>query len=415
MNAKRTPAEHHQRTTGCVVVGGGPGGMFLALLLARQGVEVTLLEAHHDFDRDFRGDTIHPTTLELLDRLGLARELHQLPHGELRQFVIHTPAAAYTMADLSRLPTRFPYVMLLPQAQFLDFLARHGRRYPNLRIEMGAQASHLIQEGGVVRGVVYRQDGADHEVRAVLTVGADGRFSKLRKLAGLEPVRTSPPMDVVWLRLPRHPGDPRDQGLTVGTGRFCVLLERPAEWQVGFVIPKGGYQELRSHGIEGFRRELTAVVPWLADRVGQIADWQALTLLSVESSRLPKWYVPGLLLIGDAAHVMSPVGGVGINYAVQDAVAAANRLGDPLRRGVVTVEDLAAVQRRREWPVRVIQAVQGFLQRNLVAEALDRGKPFRLPLPLRLLLRLPVLRDLPGRLIGFGVGRERLRAARPGV
>jgi 2-polyprenyl-6-methoxyphenol hydroxylase-like FAD-dependent oxidoreductase len=305
--------------------------------------------------------------------------------------------------------------MLLPQAQFLDFLAAHARRYPNLRLEMGAQASHLIEEGGAVRGVVYHQDGADHELRAVLTVGADGRFSKLRKLAGLEPVRTAPPMDVIWLRLPRRPDDPRDQGLTVGQGRFCVLLERSAEWQVGFVIPKGGYQELRSQGIETFRHELAAVVPWLADRVGLIADWQALTLLSVESSRLRKWYVPGLLLIGDAAHVMSPVGGVGINYAIQDAVAAANLLAGPIRRGEVTGRDLAAVQRRREWPVRIIQAVQGLLQRNLVAEALDRGKPFRLPLPMRVLLRLPVLRDLPGRVIGFGVGRERLRAAQPGV
>src|SRR5262249_39528042 len=202
------PPAPHKQTTGCCVVGGGPGGMFLALLLARQGVEVTLLESHHDFDRDFRGDTIHPTTLELLDRLGLARELLRLPHGELRQFGVHTPTAAYTMADLSRLPTRFPYVMLLPQAQFLDFLAAHARRYPNLRLEMGAQATPLTREGGAVRGVVSRQDGADHELRAVLTVGADGRFSKLRKLAGLEPVRTAPPMDVVWLRLPRHPDDP---------------------------------------------------------------------------------------------------------------------------------------------------------------------------------------------------------------
>jgi 2-polyprenyl-6-methoxyphenol hydroxylase-like FAD-dependent oxidoreductase len=408
-----TAAKKH--TTGCCVVGGGPGGMFLALLLARQGVEVTLLEAHHDFDRDFRGDTIHPTTLELLDQLGLARELHAMPHGKLREFCLSTPEAQYRMASFARLPTRFPYIMLLPQERLLDLLARHAKRYPHLRLEMGAQAGELIREGGAVRGVVYHQDGAEHELRATLTVAADGRFSKLRKLAGLEPVRTSPPMDVVWFRLPRRDSDPHDQGLTVGHAGFVVLLERPGEWQVGFVIPKGGYQELRKQGLEAFQRAVAAVVPWLGDRVGQLSDWQKMTLLSVESSRLRKWYLPGLLLIGDAAHVMSPVGGVGINYAIQDAVAAANLLAEPLLRGEVHVGDLAAVQRRREWPVRMIQAVQGFLQRNIVAKALDRGKPFQPPLPMRVLLRIPLLRDLPGRVIGLGFGRERARAPGPGV
>lgn len=401
--------------TDCCIVGGGPGGMFLALLLARQGVRVTLLESHHDFDRDFRGDTIHPTTLDLIDQLGLGPTLHALPHGKLAQFRLATPDASYVMADLSRLPVRHPYIMLLPQEKLLGVLAKHAERYPHLKLEMGAQASGLLRDGGAVHGVVYHKDGRDVALRAPLTVAADGRFSKLRKLAGLEPVRTSTPMDVVWLRLPRHDNDPRDQGLTVGSGGFVVLLERPSEWQVGFVIPKGGYQQLRSQGIEAFQQAMVSIVPWLTDRVGTLTDWGKMTLLSVESSRLPKWYLPGLLCIGDAAHVMSPVGGVGINYAIQDAVAAANLLADPLRRGDVQVTHLAAVQRRREWAVRAIQAVQGGIQRNIVAEALDKGKPFHPPLPLRILLRIPLLRDIPGRIIGLGFGRERLRAARPGV
>jgi 2-polyprenyl-6-methoxyphenol hydroxylase-like FAD-dependent oxidoreductase len=222
-------------------------------------------------------------------------------------------------------------------------------------------------------------------------------------------------MDIVWLRLPRVPSDPGDQGVMVDRGRLCVLLQRPTEWQIGLVIPKGGYQELRSQGLPSIQQELAAVVPWLADRVALLNDWHAMTLLAVESSRLARWYVPGMLLIGDAAHVMSPVGGVGINYAIQDAVAAAYLLAKPLRQGRVEIKDLAAVQRRREWPVKIIQAIQGFMQRNLIAEGLDRGKPFRFPLALRVLLRIPLLRDLPGRIIGLGIGREPIQPEWPGV
>jgi 2-polyprenyl-6-methoxyphenol hydroxylase-like FAD-dependent oxidoreductase len=396
--------------TGCCVVGGGPGGMFLALLLARQGVDVTLLEAHRDFDRDFRGDTIHPSTLDLLDHMGLARALHELPHSKLFELGITTGGVRYPVASFRRLPTKFPYIMLMSQARLLDFLAGHGRGYPNLKILLGAQASELLRDGGTVRSVVYLRNGQTYEVEALVTVGADGRFSKLRKLAGLEPVGTAPPMDVLWLRLPRHDGDSRHFSfITVGNGRLCVLLEREEQWQVGFIIPKGGYQRLRAAGLESLQWELAALVPWLADRVHLLRDWQDATLLSVESSRLRRWYVPGLLLIGDAAHVMSPVGGVGINYAVQDAVAASNLLLDPLRAGRVEPRHLRAVQSRREWPTRVIQFVQGKAQKRVVATALEAGKPFRVPLPVRVLPRIPILNQLLPRLIGYGVQRERPR------
>ncbi len=397
--------------TACCIVGAGPAGMMLALLLARRDIPVTLLEVHKDFDRDFRGDTIHPSTLEVLDQLGLADRLLQIPHGQVRRFQVVTRQGIVTLADLSRLKTRFPYIALLPQAQFLDFLAAEAQRYPAFRLVLGANVQRLVQEGETVVGVRFR--GADdtwHEVRAPLTVAADGRFSKVRSLLGLEPVKTAPPMDVVWFRLPRAPNDPHDTGaLYIHAGHFAVLLERADEWQIGYVILKGSYQQLRAGGVEALRRALAEMVPWLADRVERLTDWREVSVLSVESSRLARWYKPGVLLIGDAAHVMSPVGGVGINYAIQDAVEAANLLGGPLAGGQVRVSDLAAVQQRREWPTKVIQRLQGVMQQRLAAPALQAGKPFQLPLWLRLLLRLPVLRDLPARIIGFGIRRVRVQ------
>jgi 2-polyprenyl-6-methoxyphenol hydroxylase-like FAD-dependent oxidoreductase len=385
--------------------------MMLSLLLVRQGIDVTLLESHRDFDRDFRGDTIHPSTLEVLDQIGLADRLLEIPHGKMRALQIITPTGVLTLAEMKRIRTRFPYVAMLPQARFLDFLAAEARRYPSFHLVLGATVHRLVQEDGVVRGVRYRwADDAMHEVRAPLTVAADGRFSKVRGLLGLEPVRSAPPMDVVWFRLPRKPGDPHDAGaLYIRGGCFVVLLERPDEWQVGYVILKGSYQQVRGAGIEALRHALVEIVPWLADRVGHLTDWRQVSVLSVESSRLRRWYAPGVLLIGDAAHVMSPVGGVGINYAIQDAVEAANLLAGPLRRGEVRLRDLAAVQRRREWPTWVIQRFQAVVQSQIAGPALRAGRTFRPPWWLRVLLSLPLLRDLPARLIAFGPRRVRVR------
>jgi 2-polyprenyl-6-methoxyphenol hydroxylase-like FAD-dependent oxidoreductase len=396
--------------TGCCVVGSGPAGAILALLLARKGIAVTLLEAHKDFDREFRGDTIHPAILEILDQLGLADRLLQLPHGKIRQLQIMSTGKATTIAAFGRLKTRFPYIMMLPQARFLEFIVHEAERYPSFRLVLGANVQRLVQDNGVTQGVRFRGgDDAWHEIRAPLTVGADGRFSKLRSLAGLEPVKTSPPMDVVWFRLPRRADDPYEAAQAfVGGGHIVILLDRGDEWQVGYVILKGTYHELHAAGIESLRRGLAERVAWLSDRAQTLHDWKQVSVLSVESSRLPRWYQPGLLLIGDAAHVMSPVGGVGINYAIQDAVEAANLLNAPLQNGNVSLSDLAAVQKRREWPTRVIQAFQTFIQKRIIGTALNESAPFRLPLLLRLLLRLPGLRNLPARLIAFGPRRVRI-------
>src|ERR671917_302795 len=395
-----------KRTT-CCVVGGGPGGAVLALLLARRDVDVTLLEAHPDFDREFRGDTIHPSVMEMLDDLGLAERLLELRHSEIHSLTIQTATGPFTPADFSHLRTRFPYITMMPQTSFLEFITAEAARYPNFRLVMGARVRELVEEAGEVKGVLYESEGGTHEVRAVLTVGADGRGSRVRRLAGFEPVKTSPPMDVLWFKLPREPDDPEGAMGRIGRGHIAILLDRFDYWQAGYVIPKGTFPELRHAGIESLRRSFAELIPEFADRLEHLEDWGQASLLSVESSICPRWYRPGLLLIGDAAHVMSPVAGVGINYAIQDAVVAANVLAGPLKESQARLVDLdvrhlAKVQRRRRLPTRLIQGAQALIQRQVLARALGSDEPFAPPLPLRLLLRAPIVRDIPARIVAFG-------------
>ena len=394
------------RTT-CVVVGGGPGGTVLALLLARKGIDVMLLEAHQDFDREFRGDTLHPSVMEVMDQLGLAERLMELRHTEVRSLTLQTSAGPFRPVDFGRLKTRFPYITMLPQTSFLEFITEEAKRYSNFRLVMGARVRELVEEDGVIRGARYEGHDGKHEVRAVLTVGADGRGSRVRRLAGFEPIKTSPPMDVLWFRLPREQEDPEDAILRFGRGHIAVLLDRFDYWQAGYVIPKGTYPELKAEGIESLRRSFAELIPEFADRAGHLEDWRQASLLSVESSRCPRWYRPGLLLIGDAAHVMSPVGGVGINYAIQDAVTAANVLAEPLKESqerLMNLDEryLAAVQRRRELPTRLIQRLQTLIQQRILTPALRSNAAFALPLFPRLLPHVPILRDIPARVVAFG-------------
>jgi 2-polyprenyl-6-methoxyphenol hydroxylase-like FAD-dependent oxidoreductase len=366
---------------------------------------------HKDFDREFRGDTIHPSTLEVLDQIGLAAPLHQMRHSKISGPTFQFPDGSFRPFDLGRLKTKFPYILLVPQSRFLEFIAGEAAKYPSFRLVMHGNVRKFVEENGVICGVRYLGPDGWHELRASLTVGADGRFSQLRQLAGIEPVKTSPPMDVLWFRLPRLPQDPDvPSGLLggIGRGRILIVLDRADYWQTGLVFPKGHYQELRTQGVEAIRQSILEIEPRLSKHVESLTDWQQFSLLSVESSRCTRWHKPGLLLIGDAAHVMSPVGGVGINYAIQDAVVAANVLTGPLKAGAVAESDLAEVQRQREWPVRLIQRMQSVMQNNLIAKALASQGPARVPWTMRALLRIPILRDLPARLIAFGPRRVRL-------
>jgi 2-polyprenyl-6-methoxyphenol hydroxylase-like FAD-dependent oxidoreductase len=393
----------------CCIAGGGPAGMMLGLLLARAGVDVLVLEKHADFLRDFRGDTIHPSTLQLMHELGLLTEFLMRPHQEARQLTGYVSGAEVVVADFSHLPTRCRFIAFMPQWDFLNFLAEQGRRYPTFHVKMQAQVTGLLEDGGRVVGVTASTPEGPLEVRAELTIGADGRHSTVRERGGLQVEDVGAPMDVLWMRLPRGAGDPRQPLGRFDRGKIFVMLDRGEYWQCAYLIPKGGYEETRQRGLEAFRNDVAEIAPFLRDRVGTLTDWEDVKLLTVVVDRLRQWYRSGLLCIGDAAHAMSPVGGVGINLAIQDAVAAANLLALLLRKGQTTESDLRKVQRRREWPTRLTQRLQVFIQNRVISRVLAGRKQLALPWPLRLLQRLPFLRRIPARLIGIGVRPEHVR------
>lgn len=398
-----------ERTT-CCVVGGGPAGMVLGLLLARAGVAVTVLEKHGDFLRDFRGDTVHPSTLTLLDELGLGDEFAAVPHRLVERVQVQTDTGLLPIGDFRRIPGPHKHLALVPQWDFLDLLADAGRDEPTFTLRMHAEATELLTEQGRVTGVRYRDpDGNTGELRADLTVACDGRRSALRDAAGLRARSFGVPMDVWWFRLPRREGDPEGGLGRFGSGHGVVVIDRGDYFQTAYLIRKGSDSALRAEGIEAFRRRVTAMLPWLGDRAAAVASFDDIALLDVRLDRLRRWFAPGLLCLGDAAHAMSPVGGVGINLAVQDAVAAARALAGPLQRGAVTQRDLARVQARRWLPTTVTQTVQRIVHALVLGRALrgDIGLigsgTGKLPLPVRLLQRFPALQAIPATAVGIGL------------
>jgi 2-polyprenyl-6-methoxyphenol hydroxylase-like FAD-dependent oxidoreductase len=393
----------------CCIAGGGPAGMMLGLLLARAGVDVLVLEKHADFLRDFRGDTIHPSTLEVIYELGLLDDLLKLPHQKTPQINAFFGGLALTVADFSHLPVHCPYIAMMPQWYFLNFLAERAARYPAFKLLMKAEVTGLVEESERVVGLQATTPEGPLEVRASLVVGADGRHSVVRAKAKLQVDDLGAPIDVLWFRLSRLSSEPEASTGRFDIGRIFIMINRGEYWQCGFVIAKGAVEQIHEKGLQAFRQSVASLAPFAADRVAELQDWDTIKLLTVKVDRLAQWYWPGLLCIGDAAHAMSPVGGVGINLAIQDAVAAANLLAGPLHEGRLTTEDLCRVQRRREWPTQVTQWLQVFVQNRLIKRVLDSTAALRPPLAMKLLARVPFFSRIPARLIGMGVRPEHVR------
>jgi 2-polyprenyl-6-methoxyphenol hydroxylase-like FAD-dependent oxidoreductase len=382
----------------------------LGFLLARQGVDVFVLEKHADFLRDFRGDTIHPSTLEIMYELGILDEFLKRPHQKVTELGGKVGSETLTIADFTHLPTYCHFLALMPQWDFLNFITEQASRYPTFHLRMQAEVTDLIEVNDTVAGVRAKTPNGTLEIRAPLTVGADGRHSVVRERAGLKVIDLGAPMDVMWMRLSRRPTDPPQTLGHFDRGRILFLINREDYWQCAFVIPKGTADEIRHRGLEAFRQEIAALEPFLQGRTEELSDWKQISLLTVTVDRLARWYRPGLLCIGDAAHAMSPIGGVGINLAIQDAVAAANLLGPKLRQNNVAESDLEAVQRRRSFPTRATQRFQILIQNNVIRKILGSDKALSAPWVLKLLQRWPILRRIPARILGLGFRPEHVKA-----
>lgn len=392
--------------TQCCVAGGGPAGLMLGYLLARAGVHVTVLEKHADFLRDFRGDTVHPSTLEIMVELGLIDQFLKLPHQKVHKLGGMVGDTPVRIADFSHLPVRERYIAMMPQWDFLNFIASEGAKYPTFNLLMSTEATDLIEEGDKVAGVKAKSPEGELEIRADLVVAADGRNSVLRERAGFTIYDLGAPMDALWFRLPVEPGDGGETMGRFGAGYILAMLFRGDYWQCAYVIPKGSLETLKAGGIDGFRDAVARASSLARERMSAIGSWDDVKLLTVRVDRLQQWYQPGMLCIGDAAHAMSPIGGVGVNLAVQDAVAAANILAKPLKAGTAGISDLRAVQARRMFPTRVVQRIQIAMQNNIVGPTLKLREQPKPPFMLRMLSKFPILQRIPARILGLGVRRE---------
>jgi 2-polyprenyl-6-methoxyphenol hydroxylase-like FAD-dependent oxidoreductase len=396
-------------TTNCVIAGGGPAGMMAGFLLARAGIDVIVLEKHKDFLRDFRGDTIHPSTLELMWELGLLEKFLAQPHQKVREVTAEFGERKFRAGDFTKLPTHCKFVALMPQWDFLNFIAAEARRYPAFGLMLEAEATTLLRERHRFEGVRIKTPNGEREIRAKLIIAADGRRSRLRKQAALEVLDLGAPFDVLWLRLPVEPTDPTEPVGRFGAGQLLVMLYRGDYWQCALVIPKGGFDVLKAAGLGAFQSQLKAIAGFARDRIDRIKSFDDVSLLTVKVDRLKRWAKRGILCIGDAAHAMSPVGGVGINLAIQDAVAAANILAPVFLNGnLPSLHDLNLVQRRREWPTKVTQGFQVLVQSRVLARHLQSQTMPKPPLVLRLLDRWKWLRQFPARFLGIGIRPEHI-------